>query len=311
MLRYFKNKFQSLIRKVLKEELNLLTNRLDNLKDDSFKILTSKLLLEEIKKKNINTIKDAEFKVFSQWGDDGIIQYLINNINIEKEIFIEFGVQDYTESNTRYLLMNNNWTGLIMDGSKSHIDFVKRDNIYWQYDLKAIQEFVTAENINMILEREGFTGEIGLYHIDIDGNDYWIWKATEVISPVIVIVEYQSLFGFERAITTPYRANFVRTKEHHSDLYYGASILALCDLAEDKGYHFIGCNSSGNNAYFVRKDKIGNLSVLSASEGYVNSKFKESKNPEGRLTYISGDSRLEVIKGMDVYNTRSQTIEKI
>ena len=96
-------------------------------------------------------IADNQFRVFSQWGEDGIIQFLLRHITIENKIFVEFGVENYTEANTRFLLINDNWTGLVMDGSKEHISYIKKDPIYWRYNLKAVQVFITKENINRLL----------------------------------------------------------------------------------------------------------------------------------------------------------------
>ena len=93
--------------------------------------------------------------------------------------------------------------------------------------------------------------------------------------PIVVIVEYNSVFGNMHAITVPYNAQFDRTQAHFSNLYWGCSLKALTMLAEKKGYSFVGCNSNGNNAYFIRNDKLGPLKVLSAEEGYVESIFHD------------------------------------
>ena len=159
-------------------------------------MIIGKMLANEIRKAGLlENLLDAEFKVFSQWGDDGIIQYLVNQLDIPVKNFIEFGVEDYTEANTRFLLLNNNWSGLVMDCSEENVAYIKNDDIYWKHDLTAICAFVTAENINKTISEAGFTGEIGLLHIDVDGNDYWIWKAIDIVSPIIAIIEYNSLFG--------------------------------------------------------------------------------------------------------------------
>lgn len=275
------------------------------------KIMIGKILVNQLKTLKIASLHDAEFKVFSQFGDDGIIQYLINNIDIPNKSFIEFGVENYKESNTRFLCINNNWKGFIMDSSEKNIEQIKNDDIYWKYDLTEKTAFVTAENINQLITDAGFTGEIGLLHVDIDGNDYWVWKAIKVVNPIIVIMEYNSVFGIDRAITIPYEPSFYRTKAHYTNLYWGASLLALCDLAEEKGYFFVGCNSNGNNAYFIREDKIGNMKVLTPKEGYVYSKFRESRDKGGNLNHISGKNRLEVIRGTEVYNTRTDKLQNI
>jgi hypothetical protein len=273
------------------------------------KLLIGKLLSNNLKLGQVKNIHDAEFKVFSQWGDDGIIQYLLNNIDIPEKRFIEFGVADFTESNTRFLLLNDNWSGLVMDCSPDNVNFIKNDEIYWKYDLTALHTFATAENINSTLTAAGYVGEVGLLHIDVDGNEYWIWKAIDCISPVIAIIEYNSLFGPVRSITVPYDPEFDRMKASYSGLYAGASLPALCDLAHEKGYSFVGSNSAGNNAYFVRNDQIGTVRPLSVEEGYVASKFREHRDENGHLTFLSGKEAIKSIADMRVFNTRTKEIE--
>lgn len=280
--------------------------------NNEIKLLLGKMFANQLKAAGrLGNLQDAEFKVFSQWGDDGIIQYLVQQLDINTKVFIEFGVENYLEANTRFLQMNNNWRGLVMDGSDQNVTFIKNDEIYWKYDLTARSAFVTAENINELIASAGFGGEIGLLHIDIDGNDYWVWKAIDVVTPVIAIIEYNSLFGSERAITVPYDPSFYRMTAHHSGIYAGASLPSLCDLANEKGYAFVGCNSAGNNAYFVRKDRLGSLQALTQEEGYVASKFREHRDEMGRLTFLPGREALEKIRGMKVFNTRTQEIEEL
>jgi hypothetical protein len=267
--------------------------------------------LNTAKPSNLN-ISDYEFQVFSQFGDDGIIQYLISQISIPNKIFIEFGVENYRESNTRFLLINNKWSGLIIDGGKDNIDFVKRDFVYSMFDLHAREAFITVDNINGIIQSFvdlGYSSEIGLLSIDIDGNDYWIWKAINVINPIVVIIEYNSLFGPKNPWTIPYDEKFYRLASDSYYQYWGASISALCHLSETKGYDFIGCNSHGNNAYFVRKDKIGELKKLSPSEGYKKALFREYFRGNGEV--LTFDERINLIKGKPIYNVYSENLEKI
>lgn len=307
---------RKIINKILKfNNPTVVNNIVDNLVMEKLlfdiKLQNGRIWSSLLKDKKVETINDAEFKVFSQWGDDGIIQYLINHLEIENKTFVEFGVEDYLESNTRFLLINDNWSGLVIDGSEYLVNSIKNDEIYWKHDLIAKSAFITAENINKLIEEEGIKGQIGLLHIDIDGNDYWIWKALEVVHPIIMIVEYNSEFGYERAITIPYKEDFVWTKAHYSNLYFGTSILALCDLAEEKGYSFIGSNSAGNNAYFVKNEFLKDLQPLTAEKGFVKSKFRQSRDINGNLNYLRGNKIIESIKGMPVYNTISNKIEKL
>lgn len=275
-------------------------------------LLLGKILSRQNKAlQQVNDLAETEFRVFSQTGDDGIIQYLISKADIADRTFVEFGVENYIESNTRFLLVNDNWAGLVIDGSEKHINFIKTDDIYYQHDLTTLCAFITSENINELISSGGISGEIGLLSVDIDGNDYWIWKAINVVSPTIVIVEYNSVLGSERAITVPYKPDFIRTKEHYSNLYFGTSLKALCLLAEEKGYAFVGSNSVGTNAYFVKKERLGGLVPKSAEEGYVQSKFRESRDVNGNLTYLSGKSRYNLIKGLPVYNVVTGKVEEL
>lgn len=250
----------------------------------------------QIKQSKIQDLSETEFKVYSQWGEDGIIQYLIDNINISEKIFIEFGVQNYTESNTRYLLINNNWSGLVIDGSQEYIDYIKKDEIYWKYNLKAECDFITAENINDIILRNGIKGKIGLLSVDIDGVDYWVWKAINCIEPDIVICEYNHRFGKEEAVTVPYKADFVRTEENHTNIYFGASIKALEKIAVEKGYSLVGVSSNGGNVFFVKTNLLNEKVIKKEiDEVFVHGKFRESRFPNGSLAYLDLKEEMKIL----------------
>jgi len=243
-------------------------------------------------------LNDYEFKVYSQWGEDGIIDYLTRKVDIKNNIFVEFGVENYLESNTRYLLVNKNWSGLVIDGDPANVSFIKADPLYWRQNLKADCAFITKENINEILTRNDLAGDIGLLSIDLDGNDYWVWREIEVISPRIVVVEYNFRFGADKAVTIPYDANFVRRKAHYSMIYFGASLQALVNLGKKKGYSFVGCNRHGLNAFFVRTDILGDLKVLTAEEGYVAGNFREARNQDGQLSFINYAEEQRILQGL-------------
>lgn len=247
----------------------------------------------------ISNLSQAEFRVFSQWGEDGIIQRLIQDIPIDRRVFVEFGVQDYQESNTRFLLMHNHWAGLIIDGDQGNIDRIRQDEIYWRYNLKAECAFVSRDNINGLLKNNGAVGDIGLLSVDIDGNDYWVWKAIEAVEPRIVVVEYNARFGPDRAVTVPYDAEFTRARAHYSMIYYGASLSALVALGATKGYDFVGANSAGNNAFFVRRDlRPSCLPARTAKEGFVASQFRESRGENGQLLFLTVDEEQRILKDL-------------
>lgn len=291
------------------DDLNARIGRLEMSHDDN-RVLAGKMYAKLLEKESSQNIHDYEFKVFSQYGDDGIIQYLVRKLNITEKTFVEFGVENYREANTRFLLINNNWKGLIIDGAEKNIRQIKSEELYWKHNLTAVAAFVTRNNINTLLSQHGFSGELGILHIDIDGNDYWIWKEITAVQPQLVIMEYNAVFQLH-PWTVPYEEKFYRTDKHHSNLYFGASLSALNALAEEKGYSFVGCNSHGNNAYFVRNDKLNGIKKLSPDEGFVMSQFRESRNPSGELTFVSEAERIKLIKGMPVFNTLTGNTELI
>jgi hypothetical protein len=278
------------------------------------KMLSAKILIDQIAARGrLSDIHEAEFKVFSQFGEDGIIQYLIRQAKIPANLhtFVEFGVESYIEANTRFLLMNNNWRGLVLDGSQQNITAVQNSALYWKHDLTAIAAFIDADNINDLIQRAGFGGEIGLLSIDIDGNDYWVWDRINVVSPIIVSVEYNSLFGSRIAVTVPYDAKFARSEAHYSWLYWGSSLKALQILGGRKGYALVGSNSTGHNAFFVRRDSLNGLPELTAEEAYVESRFRESRDQSGRLNHLSGNARLREISNMTVLDVERNTLIRV
>ena len=278
-------------------QLNDMTRRLDDLQMAVGRIEQRLTLPEALP---VSPLHRYEFKVYSQWGEDGIIQYLIHTVSIPKPVFVEFGVQDYREANTRYLLQHDNWTGLIIDASKESIGAVTREPLYYRHALRAVSAFIDRDNINTLLCENGITGDIGLLSVDIDGNDYWIWEAIDCISPRIVICEYDSLLGPDRKVTTPYDPAFDRITAHYSFLYGGASLAALEHLARRKGYALVGSNSAGNNAFFVREDVRGTLPAVTPAQAYVQAKFRNSRDRQGRFTFLPFAECRQLIADMPV-----------
>lgn len=302
--------FSELIKRIGRRILFPITNRLRQLEINQL-ILQERLnriqeALGRVESRQVTEKKnfdfhENEFRVFSQWGEDGIIQFLINNIDINRKIFVEFGVENYQEANTRFLLVNNNWSGLVLDSSQENIEQIRGSKVYWNYNLKAVQAFITRDNINAILSKNGITGEIGLLSIDIDGNDYWVWKEIDTVHPIIVIAEYNYRFGEKDALVVPYTEDFERVKAHHSMIYFGASLKALCTLAESKGYDFVGCSSSGVNAFFVRQDKRPqHIRAISVEEGYVSGQFCELRDSSGKLVKTSPTDEIELLSRLNL-----------
>lgn len=251
-------------------------------------------------KERIRSLSDVEFRGFSQWGEDGIIDWLLERLPGIPETFVEFGVGDYRESNTRLLLFLRNWRGLVMDGSDVHVESIQAQDIYWRYDLTAKRTFIDRDNINQLIASSGVQGDIGLLSVDIDGNDYWVWQAVEVVRPVVVVCEYNAILGDVHRISVPYQADFQRTRAHPSNLYFGASLPALIHLGEQKGYRFVGTNSNGCNAFFVREDRAAEVvGVVDEIRSYP-SRFREARDASGQLTFARGGARADAIRHLPV-----------
>ncbi len=262
----------------------------------------------------ISSLREVEFQVSSQCGEDGIIDWLIERAGIPpmSQSFIELGVETYREANTRFLLQNRNWRGLIMDSSSVMVTTVREDALSGAHDLTVLPAFITRENINELIASAGFGGDIGLLSIDLDGNDYWVWEAIHTVNPILCIVEYNAVFCYVHPISTPYNRNFDRVKAHHSYLYFGASVPALCSLATKKGYRFVGTNSSGNDAFFVRED-YATVFVDSALRQIqaLPSFFRESRDRFGQRNYISGMERLKHIAALPVVDVETGKIHRL
>lgn len=251
---------------------------------------------------HVNRLADVEFGVFSQWGEDGILDWLIHHYGDIPNSFIEFGVENYVESNTRFLLQSRNWRGLVLDGDQGNIDYIKSDDIYWKYDLDAVKSFIDRDNINSTISNSGFSGEIGVLSVDIDGNDYWVLDAISCINPHIIVSEYNSTFGDIFPITVPYRGDFVRSEAHSSNIYYGASIRALEHLIGGRGYTLVGCNLAGSNAFFVRTDRVASILERIQDVGAYPARIRESRGVDGRMTFVAPERRASVINDCLVEN---------
>lgn len=283
-----------------------------NLKFDEVKINQGVILAALNRQKVSRDLREYEFKVFSQWGEDGIIQHLTSSIEIKNKTFIEFGVEDFFESNCRFLLMKDDWKGLVIDGSEANIKRLQSSYFFWKHHLIAKRAFVTKDNIDNLLVKSGFDEDLGILSVDIDGVDYFVLESIASYKPRILIVEYNPVFGPDRKISVPYKADFFRTETHYSNLYFGASLAAMTHLAEKKGYALVGVGSMGGNAFFVREDLLNDrVQRQTIKDVFKYSNFRESRDETGVLTYLTGEDRLEAIKGLPVVNVETGVLESL
>jgi hypothetical protein len=207
------------------------------------------------------------FKMYSQCDEDGIIQEIFRRIGPGDRRFVEFGVETGVQCNTVKLLVEG-WRGLWIDGSPQNVGQIQRHFASFCTDgrLKAIQSFVTAENINALIQQGGISGEMDLLSVDIDYNDYWVWQAIEVVKPRVVVIEYNATLRPPFSGVVPYEPTRIWDQSN----YFGASLEALVRLGRRKGYRLVGCNFSGVNAFFVHESCAGDhfLDPATAEEHY-------------------------------------------
>lgn len=202
------------------------------------------------------SFSDVEFRAYSQNGEDGILLYIFSLIGVEHRKAVEICAGNGIECNTANLVINHGWESLMIDGDATNVKqgqaFYRRcrDTHAWQP--KLVAAWVTAENVNWLIADNGLSGDIDLLSLDLDGVDYWIWRAIEVAKPRVVVVEYNHLWGPEESVTVPYRPDFRSKQGPHSDNYFGASLRAFVSLASEKGYRLVGCQRYGFNAFFVK-----------------------------------------------------------
>lgn len=239
-------------------------------------------------KNQIEMLRRFEFKIYSQSGEDGILMGIFSRIGVTNKRFIEIGIGNGDECNTANLSLNHGWSGLLIDGDHKQVEAARQ--FYGHLNgVRVEQCFVTVDNINELFIKNRMTGEIDMFSLDIDGNDYWVLERINVIKPRVVMLEYNPSLGPERSISIPYYPEFYRMDYHKSGWYHGASLTALTSLMKSKGYILVGCDSNGYNAFFIREDVAeGVFREITPSEAYYPAK--------PRFRYGTPDAQFDVIK---------------
>lgn len=195
-------------------------------------------------------------KVYSQTDEDGIIAEIFRRIGPAGKTFIEIGVESGIECNTLWLLIQG-WRGAWIEADDASVNKIRVSHAHWidKQQLRLLHSRVTAENINALLFESKLPEEVDFLSIDIDSNDYWVWKAIDRSRPRVICIEYNATWPPPVALTIKYNPSSAWSRTN----YFGASLSALSSLGEEKGYSLVGCNLAGANAFFVRKDLVGDM----------------------------------------------------
>jgi len=210
-------------------------------------------------------INSFEKKVFSQNGEDGVIEEIFSRIGTVNRFFVEFGVEDGMECLTRNLWVHHGWSGVLMEGSPFHYQNLV-NNIAPYPEVRVSRQFVTPDNIGHLFQEMAVPVEFDFLSIDIDGNDYWVWQALDAYQPRVVVIEYNASYPPPQNMVIPYQEDFC----WDGTSYFGASLCSLTTLGKKLGYALIGTDSRGVNAFFLRKDllELAHFPELSPESAY-------------------------------------------
>jgi len=253
MKKLFKRAFNRLARAVVNE---LELDRGSVLRPDEpvaqQNLMQSYRLMAALAPQSLPALRDVGFRKYSQFEEDGIILYLFSLIPPINRTCVEICAGNGRECMTSNLIINHGWWGHLFDGNSSNVAagkrFFSQSRDTFLSPPRFSQTWITAENVNEVIESSGAKGRIDLLSLDIDGMDYWVWKAIHVIDPQVVVCETHNLIPPDKSLTVPYDPKFTFASEE----YRSASLAAMCKLGRSKGYRLVGTHRFGFNAFFVK-----------------------------------------------------------
>lgn len=226
----------------------------------------------------------AGYKVYSQNDEDGIIAAIFDRLGGNRT-FLEIGLQDGTECNTLYLLMQG-WRGGWVEADSDFCGTIRKalqtDAVPGAF--KLVENFARTDNI-ATLYRDicVWVGEpdLAFLSLDIDGNDLHVLQALLKAGsrPTVVCVEYNGKFP------VPVRTSVVldETRGWAKDDYFGASLQSFVDLLESFDYGLVTCSLFGANAFFIRKDLAADIQFHSPEDVWQPLRLHLTPYPAGHI----------------------------
>lgn len=257
MIQFLKRTFRRFVRPVVNEmEMELGSKFLHNESACQKVLMQQYRVLAAAAKEWLPSFNDVGFRKYSEFEEDGILLYIFSLLRPINRTCVEICAGNGRQCMTANLIINHGWWGHLFDGLKKNVEDGKRffsnqkDTFF--APPKFTHAWVTAENVNDLIRESGVSGPIDLLSLDLDGMDYWIWKAINVTQPQVVICETHNQIPPDRALTVPYDASFT----YQSEDFRGASLAAMCKLGKEKSYRLVGTHRFGFNAFFI-KDGLG------------------------------------------------------
>ena len=262
------------------------------------------------RKHSMKDLWDAEFRVFSQFGEDGIVDLLLDELQISKPRIMEIGAGDFSECNSRFALHKRNCSAYLVDMREDLQRGLQESEIRWKASVAVEIAKIDEKNIKDIESRGiRFLKYIDVISLDIDGIDFWIAQHINWNGIKIAIVEYNPVFGAKLSVSIPKDTFSSRFEHHYSGLVYGASLLAWIEFFASKDMRFVGTNRAGNNAFFVPSSLAGNLPFrlpdISQLDAYVDWQIRDSRNQDQTLSSLSLEQARNLISGVELIETNT------
>jgi hypothetical protein len=231
-------------------------------------------------------IQDVGFRKYSQFEEDGILLYIFSLISPINRTCVEICAGNGRQCNTANLIISHGWWGHLFDGNEKNVKtgeaFFAQNKDTFLYPPRFTKAWITAENVNEKIAQSGARGPIDLLSLDIDGMDYWVWKAITVIDPQVVVCETHNPIPPDKALTIPYDPQFIFESEN----YRGASLAAMCKLGREKGYRLVGTHRFGFNAFFIKnglgEDYFPEVDVACCVQDPFSELAREKRWPQAR-----------------------------
>lgn len=211
------------------------------------------LIARKIKKYGPKVITKSASQMFSQNYEDDIISEIFSRISPDQRTFLEIGVGNGVECNTR-LLMAQGWRGAWVESDHEAVSQIRtrfKAEIS-SGQLTVYDSFITRDNINALIDASGLGNSVDLLSVDVDMNTHHIWEALTV-QPRVACIEYNASFPPTTDFGVPYKENAVWDGSN----WFGASLRRMEHIGRGKAMSLVGCDMMGANAFFVSNDCVG------------------------------------------------------
>lgn len=214
-------------------------------------------------------INSLERHFISQHGEDGIVSSIASHGMFQSGSFLEIGFYPAEANLIHYSICHKSY-GVFVDADERVCSLARKTFACMNLqNVTVINQKVCPDRVNALIS-EHCGNSLGVMSIDIDSVDYWLWKEVTAVKPDLVILEYNGALGPDKALTVPRDWEDITCEEDKLGIFLGASLKALVELSKSKGYRFIGCESSGINAFFLAESVLeDDFSEVTVEDAFI------------------------------------------